>query len=167
MRQALASFGIVRAIGLLLLLVIAIAYSSWATVQAHNTRTELHRITRIVEGTPGPQGEAGIGIRHAICLPGGRCKATLHGQTLTLRIVPPRGPQGERGPAGGEGRTPSARQVAVLVARYCASHNLCRGLPGPPGVVTTKQIRAAVDAFMHSHVFTCKLKSGVLTCRVQ
>jgi hypothetical protein len=165
-RERLAAFGYTRAIALTLLFVIAIAYSVWATVQAHNTRTELTRITRLVEGTPGPQGEPGVGVRHVICLPAARCSATLYRQTLTLRISPPRGATGQRGPrgrSGTDGNGPSAVQIAAAVARYCARHNGCRG---PAGAISEKQIAAAVNAFMRSHTFTCRMKAGVLICRV-
>jgi hypothetical protein len=166
--KGFVAFGVGRAIALGLLFVIAIAYSVWATVQAHNTRTELTRITRLVEGTPGPQGKPGLGVESVLVHtlpPGSEAKSSLRHGLLQLWLpIGETGARGPRGPGGTDGHAPSANQIAAAVSRYCARHNACRG---PAGEVSERQIRVAVETFMRSHTFVCQFKAGVLTCRVR
>lgn len=145
-------------IGVVLLLLGALAV--WQVLAYRATTQEVLRITRVIEGTPGPQGEPGIGVSNVVVhtLPNGfDPRASLRRGLLSLWIPlaanGSTGPMGPRGPRGAEG---------------------ARGPQGPPGpsgkpgaTVSTNQIRAAVESFLRSHTFRCKRDGDTFTCRVQ
>jgi hypothetical protein len=157
MRAWLAGLGITRIIALVLVAAVAVTYGFLAVRWQRATDTEIQRITRVVEGTPGPEGEPGIGVSSVLVHtlpPGFDPRATLRHGLLTLWIplaadgdrgaTGPRGPQGPHGPEG------------------------LAGKPGKPGEdVSVKQIRAIVESVVRSLTFRCKLETkNVFTCRV-
>jgi len=135
----------------------------WAAVKAYKAQAQVQRVTEIVEGTPGPQGEPGIGVERVIVhsLPAGSApSASLSHGLLILRI--PEGAPGFRGPAGERGPRgePGARGVRGPAGP--------RGITGPRGergeagedgepgtTITQQQIAKMVSDFLRNHKFVC------------
>lgn len=127
-------------------------------------KEELRRVTQIIEGTPGPQGEPGIGVHSVVCLPVGSCEATLQQQRLTLRVDLPEGPRGPRGFRGARGNDGNRGAKGEKGDRGERGFTGGEGKPGKPN---DAQIAALINAFFRSHTFTCTRISGqTWTCRV-
>lgn len=162
--------GVLTGLAILVLLA-AVAY---AMVTARNAHEDVTRVTEVVEGTPGPQGEPGVGVRTVVVrvLPADAApSASLSHGTLTLRI--PRGQpgapgaRGERGPRGEPGPT------GARGARGETGETGLPGKQGPQGIrgpgPSDDDIEDAVRDFLRSHTFTCTPKSpssSVYICKL-
>lgn len=147
----------------------------WTAVKAYKAQAQVQHVTEIVEGTPGPQGEPGIGVERAVVHslpPGATPSASLSHGLLVLRL--PEGAPGFRGPAGERG--PRGEQGARGPAGP-------RGIPGPTGergeageegkpgtTITQQQIAKMVSDFIRNHKLVCTVvgdpKAPTLTCKV-
>lgn len=169
--ERLREFGVGRAIALALLVSIAVLYSVWQVRDQARLRTEVQRITRVVEGTKGEKGEPGepgIGITDVIVRmtpPGTQAEAIRRAGGILHLFIPraengtdgvrgPRGPRGSRGRGGKDGDTirgPRGR----------------RGKRGAAGEgVTDARIAASVNAFLRTHFFICERQGQHFVCRV-
>lgn len=137
----------------------------WATVKTHRTEHQVTEITRVIEGTPGPAGEPGVGVRSVVIHPLPSTEAPharlFHG-ILTLWIPEgqegARGPQGERGPRGGQGDTGARGPRGHVGAQGIRGERGDEGEPGPVGKPTPQQIEHAVEEVLKDSSFVCTPK---------
>ena len=154
---------VILGLGLLISIAAGYGYIVYKQVQ---TRTDVRNLTRVIEGTPGPQGQPGLGIDEVKVLtvaPDRPAGARKVGQTLYLRI--PRGDTGKRGPVGPiGGKGPKGEKGEK-------GNNGSVGPVGPSGSISQKKLMAAVNSFLRSHTLRCELKieegKKIFICRVQ
>lgn len=152
------------------LLLVLSAATVWAVVNSHKATDKVTHITRVVEGTPGPQGEPGLGVTSVVIrmLPEGEAaSASLFHGHLTLRI--PRGATGLRGLTGERGpRGPAGDSGAP-------GNRGPRGPSGPQGEVGARgpmpsddDLGDAIRDFFKKHTLRCVVTKDpkVFSCTV-
>jgi len=150
-------------IGLLLLGLSAAVV--WATVKARQAGDRVTEITRVIEGTPGPQGEPGVGVHSVVIHPLPSTEAPharlFHG-ILTLWIpegqAGARGPEGARGPRGAQGNTGARGPRGRAGIQGVRGEKGEDGDPGPVGKPTPQQLEHAVEEFLKDSSFVCTPK---------
>lgn len=151
--------------GIGLVIVVALG-TAWAIILSRSAQEQTERITRIVQGTPGPEGEPGIGIRRVsiVEIASGQepfARLRFPGQVTLFLPAAEAGPQGPRGLRGHDATGPPGPRGP-------------RGPQGPPGArgrqgtIPMARIVAAVGIYLRSHELICtRTGPQTLTCKVR